>query len=194
MDKAQLRQQMIAARKALGSEERATRSRMAQKALLEAEEWTRAACVLLYLPVRGEVETGLLAETALDQGKRLLLPRVEKAAHRLWLHVWSGAVDELIAGAYGISEPRPDLARVEPAEVDLVVVPGVAFDRHGNRLGYGGGYYDRALPGMERALKVGLGFAFQVVEGLPAEAHDVRLDGLATDEGMDRVARGSECG
>lgn len=167
---------------------------MAQEALLSSEEWTLAGSVLLYLPIRGEAETGLLAETAVDQGKRLLLPRVEKGARRLWLHQWSGTSGELVSGAYGIPEPRPDLERVEPGEVDLVVVPGVAFDRHGNRLGYGGGYYDRALPGMGRAFKVGLGFAFQVVDDLPAEAHDVRLDGLATDEGMDRVPRGSECG
>lgn len=184
MDKKQLRQQMMAARGALPPAEHARRSRIAQEALLAADEWGQAGTVLLYLPIRGEVETALLARTALGQGRRLLLPRVEREARRLWLHQWSGAEEELAPGAYGIPEPRPELPLVDPAEADLVVVPGVAFDRQGYRLGYGGGYYDRALPGMRRAARVGLCFALQVVETLPAEAHDVRLDGLATDEGF----------
>lgn len=186
VNKQQLRRQMIAARQALDPADRARRSGMAQQALLAAPEWARARVVLLYNPVRGEVDTAALSAAGIQQGKQLLLPRAEQGGRRLWLHRWEGTADQLAPGAYGIPEPRPDLPEVDPAAVDLVVVPGVAFDRRGYRLGYGGGYYDRALPGMVRAVKIGLGYALQLVESLPAAAHDVRLDAVATDEGLFR--------
>jgi len=184
VNKQQLRRQMIAARQALTPADRACRSALAQQAVLATPEWTQARTVLLYIPVRGEVDTVLLAAAGVQQGKQLLLPRAEQGGRRLWLHRWDGTVDQLAPGAYGIPEPLPDLPQADPAGVDLVVVPGVAFDRRGYRLGYGGGYYDRALPGMDRAVKIGLGYAFQLVDLLPAEAHDVRLHAVATDDGL----------
>ncbi|MFZ5816252.1 MAG: 5-formyltetrahydrofolate cyclo-ligase [Bacillota bacterium] len=184
MEKRALRREMIARRQGLEPAERARRSRAAQEALIATDWFHQARSLLLYLPIRGEVETGLLAEAARAAGKRLLLPRVEREpVPRLWLHQWVG---EPVAGAYGIQEPAPDWPRVEPGEVDLAVVPGVAFDRTGNRLGYGGGYYDRTLPLMGRGRFVALAYAFQLVEALPAEPHDVRLHGIATEEGVIR--------
>ncbi|MEW8979961.1 MAG: 5-formyltetrahydrofolate cyclo-ligase [Symbiobacterium sp.] len=184
VDKQAIRRRLIAARQALDPAERTRLSLAAQEALLALPEWAGAESVLLYLPVRGEVDTAHLVAAALDQGKRLLLPRVERAARRLALHRWSGRQDDLAPGAFGIPEPRPDLPREDPLAVDLAVVPGVAFDPQGYRLGYGGGYYDWALPEMVRAVKIGLGYGFQVVPTLPAEAHDVRLDALATEGGV----------
>ncbi|MBP2017172.1 5-formyltetrahydrofolate cyclo-ligase [Symbiobacterium terraclitae] len=184
VSKQQIRRRMIAARQALYPDERARRSGTAQEAVLSAPEWHQAGVVLLYIPVRGEADTALLAAAGVQQGKQLLLPRAEQGGRRLWLHRWDGTADQLAPGAFGIPEPLPDLPQAEPAAVDLVVVPGVAFDRRGYRLGYGGGYYDRALPGMDRAVKIGLGYAFQLVDLLPAEPHDVRLHAVATDEGL----------
>ncbi len=88
-------------------------------------------------------------------------------------------------GVYGIMEPDPEKA--EEADVSLleaVVVPGVAFDRHGGRMGYGGGFYDRFLAGLDRLpFLVGVGFSMQVVEHVPLEPHDIRLDGIVTEKG-----------
>ncbi len=187
VSKQALRRRMIAARQALDPDERARLSRLAQQAVLGSPEWAHAQVVLLYVPVRGEADTSALAEAGRRAGKRLLLPRVERAARRLWLHRWDGTADQLAPGAYGIPEPRPDLPREAPAAVGLVVVPGVAFDRGGYRLGYGGGYYDRLLPELAGAVKIGLGYGFQLVERIPAEPHDVRLDAVATEEGLWRV-------
>lgn len=181
MDKQALRRQMIAARKALTPVERAERSRRAQAALIGSHWFQKADTVMLYLPFRGEVETGMLAGAARAAGKRLVLPRVQKEPRRLWLHLWEG---EPVAGAYGILEPSAEWPLVEPGEIGLAVVPGVAFDPAGNRLGYGGGYYDRTLPLLTRAATVALAYAFQVVEALPAEAHDIPLDGIASDRGL----------
>ena len=86
--------------------------------------------------------------------------------------------------AFGILEPDPEVypVTVEPNEIGVVFVPGVAFDRLGHRLGYGKGYYDRWLRGASALEKIGLAFSFQVLERLPAEAHDVRLDLLVTEQ------------
>ncbi|WP_375220777.1 5-formyltetrahydrofolate cyclo-ligase [Symbiobacterium thermophilum] len=186
LSKQELRRRMIAARQALDPAERARLSGRAQRAVLAAPEWARARTVLLYIPVRGEVDTAALAAAGRQAGKRLLLPRVERAERGLRLHRWDGTPEQLVRGAYGIPEPRPDLPQEDPRAVDLVVVPGVAFDRRGRRLGYGGGYYDRLLPLLAGAAAIGLGYGFQLVERLPAEAHDVPLDALATDLGLTR--------
>lgn len=182
MDKRTVRQQMIEARLGLGPDERAERSRRAQMALVQSAWFQQASLVMLYLPFRGEVETALVAEAARAAGKRLVLPRVAtRPVKKLWLHLWEG---EPVVGTYGILEPAQSWPLVEPGEVDLVVVPGVAFDRQGTRLGYGGGYYDRTLPLMKRARFVALAYGFQVVNALPAAPHDVPLHGIATEEGL----------
>lgn len=185
MEKRQLRQQMIAARQALPPAEREVLGRRAQQALVASSWFQRARVVMLYLPIRGEVETAGIAAAARAGGKRLVLPRVQREPRRLWLHLWVGEPE---SGAYGIPEPDASWPLVQPGEIDLVVVPGVAFDRLGNRLGYGAGYYDRTLPEIRSANPsarcVGLAYGLQVVERLPAAPHDVPLDGVATEDGL----------
>jgi len=185
--KRDLRRRTIAARQAMDPAERDRLSHLAQQAVLGSPEWARAQVVLLYIPIRGEADTAALASAGRQAGKRLLLPRVEQATHKLWLHRWDGTPEQLAPGAYGIPEPRPDLPPEDPSAVDLVIVPGVAFDRRGCRLGYGGGYYDRLLPALALAVKIGLGYGFQLVERIPDEAHDVRLDAVASELGLWRV-------
>jgi 5-formyltetrahydrofolate cyclo-ligase len=181
MEKRRLRKEMIAARQALPPAVQAERSRRAQEALIRTPWFAQARTVMLYLPFRGEVQTDLLVGAARAAGKRLVLPRVQQEPKKLWLHRWEG---EPVVGAYGILEPAPTWTLVDPAEVDLVAVPGVAFDPAGNRLGYGGGYYDRTLPLMVHAVCVALAYRFQVVPSLPADPHDMPLHGIATEEGL----------
>lgn len=185
---------MIAARAALSPAERSRLSLAAQEAVLGTAAFQGARVVLLYAPIRGEVETDCVAAAAVALGKRLALPRVHKEPRGLVLHAYSGDPGTLVKGAYGILEPAADWPEVEPAAVDLVVVPGVGFDTRGNRLGYGGGYYDRLLPDLLKANPkvslLGLAYGFQVVPALPAEAHDVPMDGLATETGYQATRRG----
>jgi len=185
MEKRELRQQMIAARLALAPAEREALGRRAQQALVQSAWFARAGVVMLYLPIRGEVETADIAAAARAAGKRLVLPRVRKEPRRLWLHLWVGEPE---AGAYGIPEPLPSWPAISPAEIDLVAVPGVAFDRQGGRLGYGAGYYDRTLAEIRSANPaarfVGLAYGLQVVDRLPTGPHDVPLHGVATEDGL----------
>ncbi|HEY3365814.1 MAG TPA: 5-formyltetrahydrofolate cyclo-ligase [Symbiobacteriaceae bacterium] len=185
MAKAELRRAMIERRMGLPAAERMALSRAAQAWVVGSGAFIRARLVLLYEPFRAEAETGLIAAAARAQGKRLALPRVVRQPRGLVLHLWQG---EPAAGAYGIREPDPTWPQVAPGEVDLAVVPGTAFDPSGRRLGYGGGYYDRLLPEIRAsnpdAVFIGLAYPFQMVPALPAESHDVPLDGVATAVGL----------
>jgi 5-formyltetrahydrofolate cyclo-ligase len=106
------------------------------------------------------------------------------------------AISELVPGTFGILEPTAELRelpprQVLPSQIDLALVPGVVFDRQGNRLGYGRGFYDRLLRQLPReVLRVGLAFECQVVEELPVEPHDERMDWLVTEAGVRRFAAG----
>ena len=132
--------------------------------------WQEARTVLLYHSLPDEPDTHAFVRQWARE-KRILLPVV--VGDDLELRVYTDD-DSLRAGAFHIAEPRGK-AFTDYAAIDLAIVPGVAFDREGNRLGRGKGYYDRLLPRL-KAYKIGLCFPFQLVESIPAEAHDVRMD------------------
>lgn len=142
--------------------------------------WRSAGTVLLYHALADEVDTTLLLESALRQGKRVLLPKVD--GDDLTLHEYTGPQD-LAIGAFGIMEPQTPVVEpsgtvqpLNPIKVDLAIVPGVAFDGCGHRLGRGKGYYDRLLPRLDGCHKTGICFPFQRLEHVPYEEHDVVMD------------------
>jgi len=190
MNKRELREEMIARRLTLSPQEASRAGSAAQEALVGTPAFAAARTVLLYAAFRGEVPADRIAAAALLAGKRLALPRVQKEPRRLWFHAYGGDPGTLERGAYGIAEPAADWPTVAPGEIDLVVVPGVAFDRQGNRLGYGGGYYDRTLVQIRAAnpgaALVGLAYGFQIVPALPRDPHDVPVDAVATEGGTYR--------
>ena len=160
--------------------ERRVMSETLCRKMLRHERWATADTVLLYHALSDEVDTALLRDAALEDGKRVLLPVV--VGDDLELRVYTGA-ESLRDGAYGIMEPIGECFPVSRyGEVALVVVPGMAFDGEGHRLGRGKGYYDRLLPRLPRARKVGLCFAFQRLECVPAEPHDVLMDDVVSSE------------
>ena len=160
-------------------------------------EYQAAETILYYLDVRDEVRTRHDLPAALARGKRIIVPYC--AGGRLELfHLES--LEELAVGKFGILEPRPELRelaakRVEIAVVDLVMAPGVAFDRRGGRLGHGLGYYDKLLEGARPdAPIVALAFECQMFAEIPTQAHDVRMDRIVTERGVHdcRIARASD--
>jgi len=187
MPKIAIRSRSLQQRRALASERYRALSLAAQQQLLAIDEFAEAGVVGLYSPVRGEVDTRLLLDAVAAAGKCLVYPRV-CGDDLEFVELRTGA--ELCSGSFGVLEPSGD--RLVPlSRIDFLVVPGVAFDRRGHRLGYGKGYYDRALQNEgDRPLLAGLGFTFQVVDRLPAQQHDVQLQLLATDSGLSRFASG----
>jgi 5-formyltetrahydrofolate cyclo-ligase len=169
-----IRRRHLAAATCLG------RSLAAQRQLLALPEFEAASTLALYCPTRNEVFTEEIFACARRDGKRVVYPRVREAHLEF---VVAADPQALLPGAFGILEPAGD-DLVPISGLDLIVVPGVAFDREGHRLGYGKGFYDRALRHAAGAVLVGLCFDFQLVDALPAEAHDVRMDMVVTDERM----------
>ena len=158
----------------------------AARALTAVPVWFCARSVLVYSAVRGELDPRAIAEAAWQAGKRVLLPCPDTAALALGPREWlrGGA---LVRGPYGIPVPLAP-ASGDADGVDLAIVPGLAFDTAGRRLGNGLGYYDRWLAAHPEATAVGLAHAWQVVDVVPADRHDVCMTALLTPEGW-RAAR-----
>ena len=150
-------------------------------------EYQNAATVAFYVDFRCEVRTRPFLPSAWEQGKRVVVPYC--AGDRLELY-WVEGLDELAPGAYGILEPPEELRRrderkVDVAQVDLIVVPGVAFDRHGGRVGHGKGYYDRLLrQARPHTPRVALAFQCQLFPQVPMMTHDVYVDKVITEEAV----------
>lgn len=168
------------------------RRRLAAVASADARAWSRAACeragallggrrvVMMYYPMEGELDVRPLGEACLGRGLRVCLPRVDWAAGAI-VPCEVRSMAEVVPGRHGTKEPGPGAAGVPPGEIDLVFVPGLAFDERGGRLGRGAGFYDRFL-GSNAVATCGIGFELQVVAAVPREAHDAGVGALVTDE------------
>ena len=141
-----------------------------------------AGTVLLYVSAfPEEIATGPALRRVLALGKRLVCPRVDRAARRLRLFRVEDPESDLVPGSMGIPEPGRHLAAIAPEEIDWVLVPGLAFDDRGFRLGRGAGYYDRLLPTLRAdAPRWALAYDCQRVAALPTEPHDQPLDGIVS--------------
>lgn len=168
-----------AIRKAIPPPERARASAQVREHVLRLPEVLDARTLGCYISVHSEVQTHTLLRDLLAMGKRVVVPVVEPPERMELAEVTR--LDELVPGAHAIPEPRPPHRLVEPAEVDVLLIPGLRFTLDGHRLGNGGGYFDRLLARLRPdAARVGLAFDEQVVDALPWEAHDERLDALVT--------------
>ena len=149
-------------------------------------EYAAASCVMFYVDAGSEVRTRHHIAGALGGGKSVVVPYCVVETNTLRLFRLE-LMDELVEGAYKILEPRPELRelphkQVDAEELDLVLVPGLAFDREGGRMGQGKGYYDRLLGGVRPdATLVALAYGCQVIERVPVDAHDVFMDYVVTE-------------
>ncbi len=188
-DKRTLRKKYLAARADLDPKKRAEASRIIVKHALSWPLYRSVKVTLLYASFREEVETWDLIRESLKRGKIVLLPRTFVEDKTLRLYQIMTPEKDLSPGYAGILEPRPGLPEAtRPPEI--IFVPGVAFDVHGGRLGYGGGYYDRLLKKYPEAIRVGLAFGVQICPRLPLEPHDQLMDFLITEEGLIRTRCG----
>jgi 5-formyltetrahydrofolate cyclo-ligase len=179
MPKNAVRQRLLAQRYLLEADQAREMSVAAQQQLLELPQFSRARSIALYAAIKGEVGTELLCEAADRQGKAVLFPAV--SGHSLEFRQWSHSA-AMVVGRFGIAEPGADAKVWAPEQIDLVVVPGVAFDRRGHRIGYGKGYYDRTLHLLEGKDRLfGLCYDFQLIDEIPEIPHDVRMDGVVTE-------------
>lgn len=189
MPKKALRRELLTRRRGMELHSWRSSSHAAQQHLIATSVFKQSRCIALYAAMQHEVDTSELFETAQQQGKQVLFPAV--CGNRLQFRQVT-TLEQLTSGAFGILEP----CLLEPEHLleaaDLIVVPGVAFDLRGHRIGFGKGYYDRCLS--ELAVLpplVGLCHDFQLLEQIPAEGHDIRMQYVITDQRIIEVGTGS---
>ncbi|MBI3990687.1 MAG: 5-formyltetrahydrofolate cyclo-ligase [Candidatus Omnitrophica bacterium] len=155
-------------------EERIRKSGEIKDKLFSLSEFKRAKMVMFYISKDGEVDTKPMILEALNKGKRVAVPVSVLSENNLCPAEIKDYDKELSEGSYGILEPKPEFMRpVELEEIDLLIVPGVAFDRKANRLGRGKGYYDRFLTRLPAGIpRIGLAFDFQIIEDIPVFQND----------------------
>ena len=176
MNKDEIRKEMKRARAGIVGEERAVRSLAAQMRLIATAEYTEAKSIMLYFPLGSEIDTSYISEKAFADGKHVIYPVTDEASGEITpVEVVAGA--EFTKGGFGIHEPCGERYT---GEIDLIVVPGVAFDRRGGRLGFGKGCYDAFLVDTD-AFKIGLCYGIQLSDKLPTEEHDVQMDMIVTE-------------
>lgn len=177
-----LRRSALAARDAMTPEDRTRLSAAICARARELPELVNARTVMIFASFRTEIDTGPLLAWALEHGKAVCLPRIVAPRTMLSYRI-NDAETDLEPGTWGIPEPTHACALVDPTDVDVVVVPGSAFDCDGHRCGYGGGFYDNYLPlTREGTPRVALAFEAQIVDELPCEAHDLPVTVIVTEE------------
>ena len=179
--KSQLRSRMLKRRSVLPPATCLSWGRSILAQLLDFEPYRDASCLAIYVAIGNEVETRSLIDHALSQGKPVFCPKLSALPEVKFARL--SRTSELVAGPTGAAEPVGD-SGLNDADCESlsVIVPGVAFDGRGNRLGRGGGWYDRALRQLEnRGLFIGLAYDFQVVDSLPTESWDMTVDYVVTE-------------
>ena len=179
-----LRERILTLLRNQKEEERLTKSLDIGNKLFQMEAFKKAGTILFYASFDGEVETFEMMREAQKQGKTIGLPGIDKGGTKIIPTAVASLESDLETGPYGIQQPKIDQTRtLSKDRIDMVIVPGVAFDKNNNRLGRGGGYYDRFLASLPSDVpKVGLAFDFQMVATLsPQEKHDIPVSCVVTN-------------
>ena len=176
--KNQLRDDILEKRNSLPKEEVINKSRNIEEKLFYLDSYKKSRTVMLFVSFNNEVYTHDIIKKSLGK-KNVVIPKVMQQEIEPSIII---DFDSLIpAGKFGILEPI-DLMKIAYKNIDLVLVPGIAFDLEGHRIGYGFGYYDKFLKKVPKAVKIGLCFDFQIVDKIPAEQHDVPVDFIVTEK------------
>jgi len=176
-----LRVSVIARRDALDAETRNRDSRIITAKLLALPQYHAAGLVCAYASFGSAFDSAAFCSDVVASGKRLLLPRIDRTARMLELREVSNLDSDLVAGVWGIREPAERCPIVPPTAVEFLLVPGVAFTAAAERLGYGGGFYDRLLAGLNaKTPRVAAAFNLQVVDSIPTGPNDQRVHLIVT--------------
>jgi 5-formyltetrahydrofolate cyclo-ligase len=182
--KVEIRRRILDIRNNMTDEAVKTKSELIVQKVLQTPEYNESQNILLYADYSHEVETGKIFEDALRRGKRVYYPKSDALTNTMeFYRVLS--INQLESGYKGIREPRetPSLRyRLNKNEDTLIIVPGVAFDIQGYRLGYGKGFYDRYLSNKRQISTIALAFSTQIVDEIPHDAHDIKMDKIVTEE------------
>lgn len=180
-DKDSIRERVLKKRSELSLSDVLEKSHGIYLNLISLAQFKISHRIALYSPIRGEVRTDSIFFKALECGKEVYFPKVTGSSlsfHRVF------GLQELTPGILGVPEPGPGAPSVEPRELDLIVLPGVAFDGSGARIGYGKGFYDRFVQDIPHGKRVGISYKFQLQKSIPMERHDMDVGTLVHEQGI----------
>ncbi|HAX18473.1 MAG TPA: 5-formyltetrahydrofolate cyclo-ligase [Actinobacteria bacterium] len=183
LNKKNLRKKIISLRDSIPEDQRNKKSRLIALKLFKNRKYRESECILFFYPFGSEVDTRLIISHSLCRNKRIILPKVSEN-NNIETYFVKNPEKELKPGYFGIMEP--DIQKCRKAalkEIDLAVIPGVCFDKHFNRLGYGGGFYDRLILQLDKnILKISLCFDIQLIENVPMSPYDMKVDMIITEK------------
>lgn len=176
-----IRRDLLSRRLSLSLEELDKTSKEITKNLFKLRRFRNAQRIALYFPIKNEIKTEGIFRGAIESHKEIYFPCMKGS---LLEFRKVSDLNELEPGSFRIPEPGCNSSRIEIIDLDLIIIPGIAFDRFGGRLGYGRGYYDRALFKTNRRRRIGLAYNFQVLDLIPMEAGDEEVDLVVTEAGV----------
>ncbi|HEX9062777.1 MAG TPA: 5-formyltetrahydrofolate cyclo-ligase [Clostridia bacterium] len=177
-----VRKEALIKRKAFSANEVYDKSRIIRERLLALSEYRKCQTFMCYVSYKNEVDTEEMIRHLLKDGKRVFLPRIMSDKKDIEAVEIKDFDKDLKKGTFGIMEPFCS-SKECAGDIDMIIIPGVAYDVNKNRLGYGGGYYDRFLRGVKSSsLKLGLSYDELVYESLPVEEHDIKVDIIITEK------------
>ena len=180
LEKQVLRRELLALRNAITPEDKQARDAKINRAITAHEWFKQAKEVLAYYPIGSEPDIGPALEQALRQGKRLFLPRCEPASREMTFHQVQ-SLEGLRIGTHGIPEPEKINCQLSIVNCQLCIVPGIAFDSAGFRLGYGGGYYDRFLARHDTLRTIGVCYKLLLRDCLPKNTLDIAVESVLSE-------------
>ena len=187
-----LRRKWMIKRKKIFEEKGLKKSKEITKKLLSLEEINKFKNIMIYVSYQSEVNTENLIISLLNKNKKVFAPYCIKDKKRMEIVEINDFDKDLEKGAYGIKEPRKSLKnkKFAPKNLDVVIVPGVAFSKNGYRIGYGGGYYDRFLTRLkDETLTIGINYDEMVFNSIPTDEHDLAVDMIITDKKILQITK-----
>lgn len=188
-EKQEIRQKILSLRNNLSPDNVSLKSKLIKNRLFQVPEFKNAEWIMLYLSFNNEVRTDQIIKELLMCRKKLLVPAiVEKSKNLIACQIFSFEKD-LKRGYFGISEPVENLKiPVDPKKIDLIVIPGIAFDVNGNRVGFGRGYYDRFLKKLGRkTISIALAYDFQILKTVPSQKNDIPVSIIVSEKQTIRI-------
>lgn len=184
MNKKELRKDILKERDSLEDKFKKSMDKSIQDKLFSSEYYKKAEKIFIYISYGSEIDTKSIINRSLSEGKKIYVPRTI-FNDKIMDAVEIKSLDNLIEDRYGILEPSFEEEKIDPDQLDLIIVPGTAFDNNGGRMGYGAGYYDRyfkKITNKSKNIKLALAYDFQILDCVPMEEHDVPMDIIYTDK------------
>jgi len=180
-NKKEIRNRMAKLRNKISLEDKKIKDDIIFNKLVDNADFKNANNYFLFVSFRSEIETKTIINYLIDKNKNVFVPKVVGDIMKLYL---IKSLDDLEKGVMGIMEPKENLKELTDEKLDFILMPGLAFDNLGGRIGYGGGFYDKFLSTLDYVdlvPKIAIAYKFQIIDSIPMNDHDIRVDNIITD-------------